>query len=99
MFCSKCGTKAIEGADFCQKCGSKLIKDQEPAPVSVTPIVDSTPIPSPPTSVEVPVVSTGEIPVGEQEADTPNTPTSSPASSTNIYALLRENIGMCPAIK
>lgn len=99
MFCPKCGTKAIEGADFCQKCGFKLIKDQEPAPVSVTPIVDSAPVPSPPTSVEVPVVSTEEIPVRKQEADTPDTPTSSPASSTNIYTLLKENIGICPAVK
>ena len=28
MFCPKCGTKAIEGADFCQKCGAKLVKDE-----------------------------------------------------------------------
>lgn len=27
MFCPKCGTKAIEGAEFCQKCGAKLIVD------------------------------------------------------------------------
>ncbi len=26
MFCSKCGTKAIDGAAFCQKCGAKLIQ-------------------------------------------------------------------------
>lgn len=25
MFCSKCGTKALDGALFCQKCGAKLI--------------------------------------------------------------------------
>lgn len=27
MFCSKCGTKAIEGAAFCQNCGAKLQTD------------------------------------------------------------------------
>lgn len=27
MFCSKCGTEAIEGAAFCQKCGAKLLTD------------------------------------------------------------------------
>lgn len=99
MFCPKCGTKAREGADFCQKCGSKLIKDQGPAPVSATPIVDSRPMPSPPTPVEVPAVSTEKIPAREQKANTPDTPTSSPASSTNIYTLLKENIGICPAVK
>lgn len=26
MFCQKCGSKAIEGAEFCQKCGTRLIK-------------------------------------------------------------------------
>lgn len=29
MFCSKCGTKAIDGARFCQKCGAILLKDSE----------------------------------------------------------------------
>lgn len=27
MFCSKCGAKALDGAEFCQKCGEKLIND------------------------------------------------------------------------
>lgn len=27
MFCPKCGTKALDGAEFCQKCGAKLIVD------------------------------------------------------------------------
>lgn len=27
MYCSKCGTKAIDGALFCQKCGAKLVRD------------------------------------------------------------------------
>lgn len=27
MFCSKCGTKALDSAVFCQKCGEKLILD------------------------------------------------------------------------
>lgn len=26
IFCHKCGTKAIDDADFCQKCGARLIK-------------------------------------------------------------------------
>lgn len=34
MFCSKCGTKAIEGAAFCQKCGARLIKDDTEKQVS-----------------------------------------------------------------
>lgn len=29
MYCSKCGTKAIDGALFCQKCGAKLVRDSE----------------------------------------------------------------------
>lgn len=37
MFCSKCGTKAIDGAVFCPKCGAKLIQDnskeREPVPL------------------------------------------------------------------
>ena len=32
VFCHKCGTKAIEGAQFCQKCGAKLINDDEKQP-------------------------------------------------------------------
>lgn len=27
MFCHKCGTKTLDGAEFCQKCGAKLIAD------------------------------------------------------------------------
>lgn len=27
MFCPKCGTKALDDAEFCQKCGAKLIVD------------------------------------------------------------------------
>ena len=29
MFCQKCGSKVIEGAEFCQNCGAKLIKSEE----------------------------------------------------------------------
>ncbi|MDE7245137.1 MAG: zinc-ribbon domain-containing protein, partial [Oscillospiraceae bacterium] len=36
MFCSKCGTKALDGAEFCQKCGARLIADA-PAKQSATP--------------------------------------------------------------
>lgn len=28
MFCSKCGSKSLEGAGFCQKCGAKLMADE-----------------------------------------------------------------------
>lgn len=28
MFCHKCGSKSLEGADFCQKCGAKLIRSE-----------------------------------------------------------------------
>ena len=42
MFCSKCGSKALDEADFCSKCGAKLIKDesiQQPnEPVPTTPV-------------------------------------------------------------
>lgn len=31
MFCTKCGTKALDGALFCQKCGAKLIVDTSAA--------------------------------------------------------------------
>lgn len=38
MFCSNCGTEAIEGAVFCQKCGAKLVQEnngvQEPVPAT-----------------------------------------------------------------
>ena len=27
MFCHKCGSKSIDGAEFCQKCGAKLINN------------------------------------------------------------------------
>ena len=27
MFCQKCGSKTIDGAEFCQKCGARLIKN------------------------------------------------------------------------
>lgn len=38
MFCPKCGTKAIEGADFCQKCGARLIKN---GPIRSVPVESS----------------------------------------------------------
>lgn len=28
MFCRKCGSKVIDGAEFCQKCGAKIIKNE-----------------------------------------------------------------------
>lgn len=38
MFCSNCGTEAIEGAVFCQKCGAKLVQENNGVqePVSAT---------------------------------------------------------------
>ena len=36
MYCSKCGTKAIDGAAFCQKCGAKLIQDHREVQESVS---------------------------------------------------------------
>ncbi len=41
MFCPKCGTKAIDGAEFCQKCGTKLITDEPVKPSAEMPSVDS----------------------------------------------------------
>lgn len=38
MFCPKCGTKAIEGAEFCQKCGAKLITDSAVQPTPISPV-------------------------------------------------------------
>lgn len=54
MFCPKCGTKALDGAEFCQKCGAKLILDSD----SVQPSAGiSTPVVEPPqaSSVEKPI--------------------------------------------
>ena len=32
MFCHKCGTQYLEGADFCEKCGAKVVVENETAP-------------------------------------------------------------------
>lgn len=50
MFCPKCGTKAIEGADFCQKCGARLIKDE---PTRSAPIESSGPSAAPEGTAQV----------------------------------------------
>jgi uncharacterized membrane protein YvbJ len=34
MFCSKCGSKSLDGAEFCQKCGAKLITGSTPPQVT-----------------------------------------------------------------
>lgn len=33
MYCSKCGQKRFEGAQFCQKCGSRFAEPTPPVPV------------------------------------------------------------------
>lgn len=60
MYCSKCGTKAIDGAVFCQKCGAELIQndreEEKPASVLIR------------ESVEVPILSAGAISELEQKS-------------------------------
>lgn len=46
MFCSKCGAKVIEGADFCQKCGAKLIADTPVGQSASAPPASSAQIPT-----------------------------------------------------
>lgn len=57
MFCQKCGTQAVDGAEFCQKCGARLVTDSKSpsmstptpgvqAPVQPYPQQPGTPIPS-----------------------------------------------------
>ena len=44
MFCSKCGAKAVDGAEFCQKCGAKFIAfgDQMPKTVQTDTVLKGT---------------------------------------------------------
>lgn len=37
MFCSKCGSKSLEGAKFCQKCGARLMADEAVSQTTATP--------------------------------------------------------------
>lgn len=37
MFCSKCGSKSLEGAEFCQKCGARLMADEAISQTTATP--------------------------------------------------------------
>lgn len=46
MFCSKCGTKALDGAEFCQKCGAKLIADTPVGQSASAPPASSAQIPA-----------------------------------------------------
>lgn len=47
MFCSKCGTKAREGAVFCGKCGARLIQDNREEQRLFAPIQEAVEIPNP----------------------------------------------------
>lgn len=51
MFCHKCGTRTLDGAEFCQKCGAKLIAD--------TPVEQSKSAPpaSPPQRPNLPLMN------------------------------------------
>lgn len=101
MFCSKCGAKAIDGAVFCQKCGAKLIQGSMEAQSSV-------PIQAP---VEMSILSakvtseSDQKTVMEKEMETTmeeDIHEESPAilgSDADIYAILKNNIDICPAIK
>ena len=46
MFCTECGTKSLEGADFCQKCGAKRVRTdtRQPASETTTPEITSAPM-------------------------------------------------------
>ena len=46
MFCPKCGTKALDDAEFCQKCGAKLIADVPTELSASTPPASSAQIPA-----------------------------------------------------
>ena len=73
MFCSKCGTKAAEGAAFCANCGNAL----NVAPVAEAPVVEATPVAEAPVVAE-PVVAEPvvEAPVAEAPvAEAPVAPT------------------------
>ena len=57
MFCSKCGTKAAEGAAFCANCGNALnAAPVAEAPVAEAPVVEATPVAEAPVVAE-PVVA------------------------------------------
>jgi len=88
MFCPKCGTKAIEGADFCQKCGAKLIKDAPITQVSAappSPDKDSIKSIVPEQKTQKSFAQKATIPEAEKDG--------------GIADLLSERITNCPAIK
>ena len=94
MFCPKCGTKAIEGAGFCQKCGYKLKKDTESTQAPPEPEIVS-----PPKSVEKSATPMEQISEPSQDENAHRAAIPTPVDSTNIYALLKDNVNMCPAIR
>ena len=103
MFCSKCGAEAIEGAVFCEKCGARLIQNgaevQSSVPIStqesakmLVASATTTLKPAPNTVKDRTVKIT-------QEAGTHEETLSISGSDTDIYAILKDNIVMCPSIK
>lgn len=103
MFCLKCGAKIVEGAVFCEKCGARLIQNGMDAQSSVSIPVQK--------SVEISAVSetaTSKLDrktvkdreaKATQELDIHKEVSSILGSDEDIYAILKENIAMCPAIK
>lgn len=79
MFCQKCGSKTIDGAEFCQKCGAKLVKPepetQQPAETDPVPepVQPKTPVtaPSPAPKVISPVQTTEEKPAKKKSKKLP----------------------------
>lgn len=78
MFCTKCGSKVIEGAPFCGQCGTPVAASApasapavtkapvtaEPAPVAVeAPAVAEAPVEAAPAAVETPVAEPVAAPV------------------------------------
>lgn len=103
MFCSKCGAKAIEGAVFCGKCGAKLVQNGVGAQSSVPiPTQESSEMLA--ASITATLKSDQETVKGSeakinQKADTHEEALSISGSNVGIYAILKDNIDMCPAIK
>ena len=103
MFCSKCGAEAIEGAVFCEKCGARLIQNgaevQSSVPISTQESAKML-VASATTTLKLApnIVKDREVKI-TQEADNHEETLSISRSDTDVYAILKDNIVMCPAIK
>lgn len=103
MFCSKCGAKVTEDAAFCEKCGTRLTQNSmEAHPTVAFPAQESEEISVvSATATSKPgwkTVKDRETKI-TQEADIHEEASSISEGDADIYAILKENIGICPAIK